>query len=139
VTAAAVLVLAALAQAPAGDVAVRIVAQGQQSGVEEERQVVASTSEAFVALWRDHATPAAPLPAVDFTREAVVGLFLGTRPTAGYRVDVASVRRTADAVVVQFRERRPPADVLTAQVLTAPYILVAIPASTAPIRVERVP
>lgn len=138
-TAAAVLVLAALAQSPAGDVTVRIVAQGQQSGVEAERQVVAATSEAFAALWRDHATPAAPLPAVDFSREAVVGLFLGTRPTAGYRLEVASVRRTNDAVVVQFRERRPPAGALTAQVLTAPYILVAIPASTAPIRVERVP
>ena len=138
-TAAAVLVLAALAQAPAGEVAVRILAQGQQSGVEEERQVVAATSEAFAALWRDHATPAAPLPAVDFSREAVVGLFLGTRPTAGYRVEVASVRHTAGAVVVQFRERRPGADVLTAQVLTAPYILVAIPASMVPIRIERVP
>jgi hypothetical protein len=139
VTAGAVLLLAALAQAPAGDVTPRLVAQGQQSGVEEARQVVVSTPDAFAALWREHATPSTAVPVVDFTRESVVGLFLGTRPTAGYRIEVTAVRRSADAVTVQFRERRPAADVLTAQVLTSPFVLVAIPVSTIPVRFERLP
>lgn len=136
----AALLAAALLQAPAPvavDQQLRVIARGQQSGVEHSRQVVATTRAEFNALWRAHATTAPP--DLDFARRSVVGLFLGTRPSAGYSVRVLSVRTAADVTEVRYQEVRPPSDAVTAQVLTFPYILVEIPAVRGSVRFQLVP
>ena len=57
----------------------------------------------------------------------VVGVFLGSRPTAGFGVEIVSAREEQGALVVRYRETRPAADAIAAQVLTSPYHLVAVP------------
>jgi hypothetical protein len=101
------------------------VAQGESSRVQEPRTVVARTADEFAALWKTHAegTP----PKVDFAKSIVAGVFLGMRPTAGYGVRISNVRKTADGALVEYSERAPGPDTMTAQVLTAPFHLVAIP------------
>ena len=76
------------------------------------------------ALWQQHA-PERPLPAVDFAKEMVVGVFLGSRPTAGLRRRDRERRRRRRArwsCSTARRGRRRGA--ITAQVLTSPYHLV---------------
>ena len=68
----------------------------------------------------------------------VVGVFLGQRPSAGYSVEII---RTVDAngrLRVEYVETRPPAGSVTAQVLTAPFHLVAIPRHADPVSFEPV-
>jgi hypothetical protein len=60
-------------------------------------------------------------------------VFLGTRPTTGYSVEIARVERDGDALVVTYRERRPPPDVMLAQMITMPYQLVSIDRFAGPI------
>ena len=66
-------------------------------------------------------------PAVDFSKEFVVAVFLGSRPTAGFSVEIVGTRDDGAGLVVQYRETRPPAGAIVAQVLTMPYHIVAVP------------
>ncbi len=129
---AAALIAAMLMQGP--DPAFRRLDRGGQSGIESARQVVATTPAQFDALWREHSQR--PRPAVDFSTESVVGIFLGTRNTAGYSVDVVSVERSASGTVVRCRETAPSADAIAAQLLTFPYVIIAVPALVLPARVD---
>ena len=51
--------------------------------------------DAWASLWRAHA-PRRPAPAVDFSREMVVGVFMGTRPTAGFAVEIVGYRDSGE-------------------------------------------
>jgi hypothetical protein len=103
----------------------RTVDKGSRSEVAVARQVTVRDADAWAALWRTHA-PDRPQPVVDFAREMVVGIFLGTRPTAGFAVEIVGYRLEGDRMVVTYRESRPAGGTLTAQVLTAPFHLAAI-------------
>jgi hypothetical protein len=59
---------------------------------------------------------------VDFTKEAVVAAFAGTRPTAGWEV---LIRRLSDKVLIDLNEPRK--DMMYAQMLTAPYKIAVVP------------
>ena len=96
------------------------------SAIDEPRQVTIRSAAEWGALWKENGGTA-PLPAVDFSREIVVGVFLGTRPTAGYGVEIIRVVGNSGALAVEYVETRPSRDTITAQILTAPYHLAAIP------------
>jgi hypothetical protein len=110
---------------PAG-AALRTVERGSQSNIESARQVVVRTAAEWTALWKTHNFDK-PAPHVDFDSEMVVGVFMGSRPTAGYSVMITSVSERDGALVVGYSERSPRPGAMTAQVLTFPYHLVAVP------------
>lgn len=128
------LVLGALVQSvlpPA-----RSLDKGAQSNQSTTRQVAVRDSGEWASTWRQHA-PDRPQPAVDFSREMVIGVFLGTRPTAGFAVEIVGYREYGEDVVVQYRESAPSRDAITAQVLTSPYHLVVIPKRTGNVTFEK--
>jgi len=129
------LVAAVLFQA---DAPLRLLDRGDQSNVDEARQVVVRTAAAWTALWRQHA-PDRPRPAVDFARDMVAGVFLGSRPSAGFAIDVVSARDEHGDVVVRYRETSPRSGAVTAQVITSAYCIVALPRRDGEVRFERVP
>jgi hypothetical protein len=77
-------------------------------------------------LWRKHGGTG-EAPPVDFSREIVLGVFLGTRSTAGYGVEIIRAVGGGGVLTVQYAETSPSRDAVVAQILTAPYHLVAIP------------
>jgi hypothetical protein len=119
-----------------GDAPLRVLDKGDQTYVDEARQVVARTAPEWTTLWRQH-SPDRPRPAVDFAREMVAGVFLGSRPSAGFAVDIVSARDEHGALVVRYRETIPPPGIITAQVITSPYCLVALPRRDGDVRFER--
>ena len=110
--------------------------RGVQSEVGAARQVTVRDREAWTTLWRAHGS-SRPLPDVDFSREIVVGVFLGSRPTAGFAVEIVGYREAGNDVVVQYRETSPAADAITAQVIVSPYHLVAIPRRSGNVTFEK--
>ena len=100
------------------------VSRGQNSGVTETREVTVSTAAEWDALWKMHRGGTAP--SVDFTKHLVAGVFLGTRPTGGYSVEIVAVRRDATGIVIEYFERMPAPGVLVTQALTAPFHLVTL-------------
>ncbi len=65
------------------------------------------------------------LPAVNWDKEFVIAVFLGTAPSAGHAVHVQGVVRRGSSIEVTVKERRPAANEFSAQVLTSPYTVVA--------------
>src|SRR5688572_12125528 len=114
------------------------VAQGTDSSIEESRQVVIRSAAEWQALWKTHDADRAA-PVVDFGRSVVVGVFLGSRPTAGFGVDITAVKRDGAQSVVEYRERRPRPGALAAQVLTSPYHLVSLPGDAGTVEFRRLP
>lgn len=126
------LAVAASAQTP------RTIEKGDQSNVDAAKQVVVRDAAEWRKLWQQHA-PDRPLPPVDFAKESVVAVFMGSRPTAGYSVAILSTTEGGGALIVRYRETRPSPGAIAAQVLTFPYHIVAIPKSTAPnVKFEKV-
>jgi hypothetical protein len=114
------------------------IASGQHSGVDDRREVAVRGAAEWAALWKEHA-PGHPAPTVDFVRSIVVGVFLGTRPTGGYAVEIRGIERNERELLVTYRERRPDPDTLVAQVITAPYQLVRVDRHDGPVRFRREP
>ena len=112
------------------------VAQGTMSNIEEFRQVVVRTPVEWQALWKEH-DPQGAAPAVDFTQSMVIGVFLGSRPSAGFAVEITAVRTEDSRTVVEYAERRPPRDAFVAQVLTSPFHIVRLMRSTGPVEFRR--
>jgi hypothetical protein len=106
--------------------AVRTIGKGPMSDIDSPRQVAVRSNDDWAALWQAHGGSGQP-PAVDFSREMVIGVFLGTRPTAGYGVEIVRGVASPTTFVVEFIESGPPRDALTAQLLTSPFHLAAMP------------
>jgi hypothetical protein len=116
---------------------VRSLDKGVRSEVSAPRQVTVRDAKEWAALWRAHGSKKA-LPAVDFSREMVVGVFMGERPTAGFAVEIVGCREAGNGVTVQYREKVPDRDDITAQVIVSPYHLAAIPRRTGAVMFEKV-
>ena len=122
--------------AQAGAAGVDTISREAMSYVDEPRQAVARTAAEWATLWRQHAGDT-PAPKVDFTKRTVVAVFLGSRSTAGYAVEITGTRKVGSALVVEWREGKPEPGHVTAQVITSPAHLVSIPKFAGEIRFEQ--
>jgi hypothetical protein len=102
------------------------VARGDASEQQTARQVTIRTAAEWKALWKEHA-PTEKMPAVDFNKDMVVGIFLGTKPSAGHEVEIVGVRTEEKDLVVEYVQKQPGRGTVAAQILTEPYHLVSVP------------
>src|SRR5688500_14003106 len=126
-----VFVIFALALMQSGPQIVTV-AQGSRSAIEESREAIARTPAEWQSLWKAHGG-AESVPAVDFAKELVAAIFLGTRPTGGYRVEITAARREGQSLVLDYLERRPGADAIVSQALTSPFHIVRLPKHDGPV------
>lgn len=115
---------------------VRDIVRGDQSNIDGLREVVVRNQADWQALWRDHNYDA-PAPRVDFGKEMIVAVFLGSQTSAGHSVRIAEVTAGGDALVVKYQVSRPAPGGVAAQVLTFPFHIVAVPARAGTTRFER--
>ncbi len=111
------------AQVPA--LAFTNIAKGDASGQQIGRQVTVRTAAEWKALWKEHA-PADTMPEIDFTRDMVVGVFLGSKPSAGHAVEIVGVRTQDKDLIVEYVQKQPARGTMAAQILTEPYHLVSV-------------
>ena len=116
---------------------IQTIATDTMSQIGSPKQAVARTPAEWTALWRQHAGETA-LPKVDFGSRTVVAVFLGTRASAGYAVEITGTRQEKGALIVQWRERRPEPGMVAAQVITSPAHIATIPKFAGEIRFEKV-
>ena len=130
-----IFVFALMQQAsPAGIVTV---SQGSRSAIEAPREVTARTPAEWQALWKQHGANEAA-PAIDFAKEMVAAVFLGTRSTGGYAVDIRATRREGTALVIEYAEQAPGREDIVTQALTAPFHIVRLPRYAGDVRFRRV-
>lgn len=107
----------------------RTVDKGDISNIDEATQALVRTPDEWAALWRRHA-PQRPMPPVDFSREMVAAVFMGSRPNAGFSTTILTSMEVKGVLIVRYKETVPSRDTVTAQILTAPYHIIAIPKAT---------
>jgi hypothetical protein len=104
----------------------RTIEKGDQSNIDDARQVLVRTEAEWGKLWQQHSFDR-PKPAIDFSKEMVVAVFMGSRPNAGFSTAIVSATAANGALIVRYRETMPGPGTVSAQVLTFPCHLVAIP------------
>lgn len=115
--------------------------QGETSRAQSQSFLVARTEAEWTAMWD---LVGRPPPGRMPDQLMALGIFLGTRTTTGYSVDVLRLRPERrvgqrDRMIVEFREKSPPEGQITAQVLTSPYAIVMVDRSEAAVRYNRLP
>jgi hypothetical protein len=115
----------------------RTIDKGEQSNIDAAKQVVLRTDAEWTKLWQQH-SPDRQRPAVDFSKDMIVGVFMGSRSSAGYNISIVSTFAKDGNVLVRYQESTPRPGTMTAQVLTFPYHLVAIPKAAGEVRFEKV-
>ena len=106
---------------------------GAQSAAFNDMFVTARDERGWRLLWQlVGEDPPGPLP------EEAMGLavFLGARPTAGYRVEIAEVLESPGDVTALYRETTPPPGAVTSQILTAPYAITLVPMVELPVHYD---
>lgn len=119
--------VAAVAAAQVGKPVFTTLAKGDGSGQQLAKQVTVRSAAEWKALWKEHA-PTEKLPEVDFTKNMVVGVFLGSKPSAGHSVEIVNVRTQENALIVEYVQTQPAKGTIAAQILTEPFHLVTVPA-----------
>ncbi|MFA5998198.1 MAG: protease complex subunit PrcB family protein [Candidatus Paceibacterota bacterium] len=111
-------------------------AEGSRSTVTRRVNYLITSPDQLSKLWKMVDATGTP-PAVDFKTQAVIAVFAGERPAAGYRIAVSKVE-DASARVVSITIAEPAADCMLAQTITAPYEVVAVPVTSLPFTHEDV-
>ncbi|HEX8129196.1 MAG TPA: DUF885 family protein [Pyrinomonadaceae bacterium] len=68
-----------------------------------------------------------PQPEINFNSRACIVVYQGQKPTGGYSIEIAEIRRDGTVLAVNVRERRPAFGDVTTQVITSPFVAVSIP------------
>jgi len=113
------------------------IARETMSQVDEPLQAVAQSAPEWAALWRKHAGNTPP-PTVDFFSRTVVAVFLGSRPSAGFAVEITGMHEAGATLIIEYQERAPDRGSITAQLLTSPAHIVSIQKFAGPIKFEKV-
>ncbi len=66
-------------------------------------------------------------PNIDFTKQYLVGVFAGTRPTTGYALKITSIVENNCEIIVNYYEKTPSANEVVTQTPTSPFDVVLIP------------
>ena len=123
---------------------IRTLSQGNFSGIQTPSEIVVTNTAQWAEVWTKHSaqrTPKENPPAVDFEKETVLFVALGSKPTGGHKVEIAEVLKVADKTEALVKIRAPQPGGFSIQALTAPYHVVAIPKVKGPVtfRKEQAP
>ncbi len=104
--------------------------EDRRCGVTKPRQVLVDAPDVWADLWGElNATRlgAPPAPYIDFSKQVVVGVFLGLKPTGGHAVRILDVRWADNMLLVVAHATEPAPGTAVTQALTQPYSVVIIP------------
>ena len=119
----------ALAQGnlPPKSEAFTMLAQGNESGIEQQHFEIIKDAIAFQKLWDlnfQTVSPKPPPPKVDFSNEMVIAAFAGIKNTGGYELKLTKINNYSDSVQIDLSLLAPDGDCMVSGTLTQPFIFV---------------
>lgn len=102
---------------------------GGFGAIRTPRQVVVRDAKAFAALWKElySAGEPPPVPAVDFAKSHVVGVWWGSKNTGGYRVEIGDLVVKGKEATINVVLWNPPKGAMLTQAFTNPFAMMAVP------------
>ncbi|HZV64303.1 MAG TPA: hypothetical protein VFG03_05250 [Telluria sp.] len=110
-----------------------VVEHSTRSNIGAARQVLVRDAAAWAALWKEHQGDAAPLPAVDFGKSMLVGVFLGSQANGCYSSSFSRVYRNGKKIVAVHADTVPGHGVLCTMNVTTPAELIRVERSDDPV------
>jgi len=107
----------------------RRIGQWTRTGIGESRRLIIRDANAWDRFWSELGV--GDRPAVDFTRDVVVAVAAGQRPTGGFEIAVDRITQSNGELTVEVVERTPGPNCVTAASLTQPVDVVLVPAADA--------
>ncbi len=107
----------------------RRIGQWTRTGIGESRRLIIRDANAWDQFWSELGV--GDRPAVDFTRDVVVAVAAGQRPTGGYEIAVDRITQANGELAVEVVERTPGPNCVTTASLTQPVDVVIVPAAGA--------
>jgi hypothetical protein len=104
----------------------------QDSGVLAKREVVVKDQDSWAALWAEHGKGRA-LPAVDFSRQMVIGVFAGQLYSPCYNMHIQSITSDQSRVTVHYVIVPPAAGVMCVATVASMAQVVAIDRTSLPV------
>jgi hypothetical protein len=107
------------------------IADESTSGLSAPLREVVRSEARWALLWEQvyaGVTPRPPRPAVDFSRQMLIAVAAGTRPTGGFDVAVRAVSVRGDALQVEVLESCPAPGAMVSAALTQPVMIVRLDA-----------
>ena len=108
---------------------------GAYGGAVETGELVVSDAAAWTELWGrlSRETP----PVIDFTTTRIAAVFVGPRPTSGYRARLIGIATEKERYLLRWFEEGPGPDEAVADGATAPFLLVSVPKDERGIRWDK--
>ena len=113
--------------------------KGYHCGYTEPLRVVIYTENQWDEIWKKVQVlrlPVPELPKIDFGKEMVIAVFMGTRSSGGYEIEIKNISKTEKEIVVGVEEKEPSSDSLRTMAVTSPYHLVIVKRSSLPVRFQ---
>lgn len=109
-------------------------ASGTDASVTKRVNYLITTDDELRDLWKLLGAHG-ERPVIDFTKEAVIAVFAGEEPSAGYSIAVSAITDTTERMVT-VQIAAPGVTCLAAQVVTTPYQVLKMPKSDLPLTHE---
>ena len=113
--------------------------RGGYSGVTERKAVLVTDEAQWKANWQQtnsRMLPVPPAPAMDFSGQSVLAVYMGEQRTGGYAIEITGVELSGDTLRVTVRQTRPAPGSMVTQALTQPFHMVQIPKVPSGTKVE---
>ena len=107
-----------------------IVMDGTYAAIDAKKEVLITGNEEYQALMIEvykNLDQMPRIPVVDFTKNSLVAVFLGSKPSGGYFAGIDNIMESSKTLEVNVTETTPGKNCMVSDVLTAPYVIVKIP------------
>ena len=106
-----------------------ILSSGNQCGVEVAKKVLVKTQAEFDILWKEcfqNMPVGNEKPNIDFSKDWVVGVFLGTINKGGHNIAIEDLKETENGLKASLTHTKPGSNCLTTMSLEFPYVIVRV-------------
>lgn len=114
---------------PTGAIPFETVDEGDASGIEERRTVVARNASAFEELWSAHTSQGAADPAIpdiNLSETMVIGVFKGTSPDGCHGAEITDITGRADGSILVEADLYEVTGVACTEQITTPFHIVKL-------------
>ncbi len=108
-----------------GELTIRRIGQWSRTGVIEARRLVIRDATTWAEFWSELGL--GDRPGVDFSKDIVIAVAAGQRPSGGHEIAVKQISQTSGELTIEVVETRPGPNCIATTSLTQPVDVVVVP------------
>lgn len=102
-----------------------VIDQGGISGIRTGKTLAIRDDATWREIWIQHKRGSTP-PAIDFSKQMVIAIFVGERRTGGYSVKIKDITTESGGLRVTYEESRPGRGCMATMAITYPFQIIRL-------------